>query len=201
MFGSSAIGILLLITHILASFTVGFIFRFWKNNNFRYSEVKTVANNNISFLNFGESISNSISSSISTISMIGGFVVLFSVIISILKNSKLLNLIGFIFKPIFCILHIPSNFVLPFIIGIFEITNGILLISAIKIKAISINIILASFLLGIGGISVFLQVLSIISKTDLSVKPYIIGKILQGFISAFYTYALIHFFPFFNFNL
>lgn len=31
MFGSSTIGFLLLITHILASLTVGFIFRFWKS--------------------------------------------------------------------------------------------------------------------------------------------------------------------------
>ena len=32
------------------------------------------------------------------------------------------------------------------------------------------------------------------SKTDLSIKPYIVGKILHGFISAFYTIILIEIF-------
>ena len=85
--------------------------------------------------------------------------------------------------------------------GILEITNGIQLISEIKLKQISINIILTAFLLGVGGISVLLQVLSIVSKSDLSMKPYIIGKILQGFFAAFYTFWMIQIFPVFNFNL
>ena len=73
--------------------------------------------------------------------------------------------------------------------------------SQINLKAISINIILSAFLLGFGGISILLQVLSIISKTDLSIKPYIIGKLLHGIIAAFYTFLFIQFIPMFNFNL
>ena len=66
---------------------------------------------------------------------------------------------------------------------------------------LSINIILTSFLLGFGGISVLLQVLSITSKTDLSIKPYILGKLLHGIISSFYTYIFINIIPFFNFDI
>ena len=65
-------------------------------------------------------------------------------------------------------------------------------------KHLSINIILASFLLGFGGISVLLQVWSVISKTDLSIKPYILGKLLHACFSAFYTFL---FLQYFNFNL
>ena len=82
-----------------------------------------------------------------------------------------------------------------------EITNGISLIANIHIKEISLNIIFTAFLLGFGGISVFLQVLSITSKTDLSIKPYIIGKILHGTFAAFYTFLIIQFIPIFNLNL
>lgn len=98
-------------------------------------------------------------------------------------------------------MHLPPQLLNSFINGIFEITNGIHLISTMKLKNISINIILTSFLLGLGGISVFLQILSIVSKSDLSIKPYIIGKILQGLFAALYTYILINVFPVFNFNL
>ena len=204
MFGNSSIGFLLLITHVLACLTVGFLFRFWKgSSNFHESSYNYLFSNTkkISFSNLGETIASAISSATTTIMMIGGFVVVFSVIISIFKESHLLNILIIAFSPCFKSLHIPSSFIAPILIGILEITNGIFLISTIHIKAISINIILAAFLLGIGGISVFLQVLSITSKTDLSIKPYIIGKILQGFIAALYTFIFIQVFPSFNFNL
>jgi len=151
--------------------------------------------------NFGETLSNSIYNSISTILIIGGFIVIFSVIVSIFKTSKFLNILTFCFSPCFKLLHIPTSFTGSLLTGILEITNGIALISNIHIKKISINIILTAFLLGIGGISILLQIISIVSKTDLSIKPYIIGKLLQGVIAAFYTYVFIQFFPFFNFDL
>lgn len=207
MFGSSTIGILLLITHIFACFTVGFLFRFWKHGNAEstssvvFNDKNNQSKNQLSLSNLGEALSSSITNATSTILMIGGFIVIFSVIVSILQSSSILYVISNIFVPIFDVLHIPSCFIAPFLTGILEITNGISLISSIPIKSISINIILTSFLLGIGGISVFLQVLSIVSKTDLSIKPYVIGKILHGFFAAFYTFLFMQIFPFFNFNI
>lgn len=208
MFGNSTIGFLLFITHFLGSITVGFIFRFWKyssnsetNNISTNINSKTAKSAHISFSNLGGAIAESITSATSTILMIGGFVVIFSVIISILQASHLLNIFSNFIAPFFELLNIPTTFVTPLLTGIIEITNGISLISNIQIKAVSINIILAAFLLGIGGISVLLQVLSITSKTDLSIKPYIIGKILHGCIAAFYTFLLIQFIPMFNLNL
>lgn len=207
MYGNSTIGLLLFITHIMACITVGIIFRFWKfNSSYSFTRKKPASsvysyNKNVNLSNLGEIIGNSITNSISTIMMIGGFVVLFSVIISILKASNILSLLAFITTPILNILQIPSSFAAPFITGFLEITNGISTISSIHIKAISINIIITAFLLGFGGISVMLQVFSIISKTDLSIKPYVIGKLLHGTIAAIYTWVLISIFPFFNFNL
>ncbi len=207
MFGNSAIGILLFITHILACISVGILFRFWKynSNSLKNNDLNTYKrkkkNNNLNFSSLGEIIGNSITNSISTIMMIGGFVVLFSVIISILKSSKIIDVLSIFLLPLFNILHIPTSFISPLLTGIFEITNGINVISNIPMKMISINIIFTSFLLGFGGISILLQVFSVISKTDLSIKPYVIGKLLQGIFAAIYTYFFIYAFPIFNFNL
>jgi len=204
MFGNSTIGFLLLITHLLASITVGIIFRFWKYN------VKThpITNNsyvnskdNISLSNLGSIIGNSISSSINTILLIGGFVVLFSVIISVLRTSQLLEVISNCIAPLFNLLNIPTEFTNGLISGIIELTNGLNIICNIPVKKLSINIIIASFLLGLGGISILLQVWSTIAKTDLSIKPYILGKLLHGCFSAFYTYIFLNSFSFFNFDL
>ena len=51
MFGNSTIGFLLLITHLLASITVGIIFRFWKYNS------KSHINTNNSYSNTKDNIS------------------------------------------------------------------------------------------------------------------------------------------------
>ena len=206
MYGNSLIGILLLLTHILSCLTVGLLFRFWgisenAHNGVDIKKKYSIDNNVICLSNLGEFLSKSISSSISSIMSIGGFVVLFSVIISIFKSSRLLNFLTFIISPSFKIINVPSSFIAPLITGILEITTGISLIVSVPIKAISTNIILTSFLLGIGGLSIFLQVLGIVSKTDISIKPYIYGKLLHGIISSLYTFLLIQIFPLFNFNL
>ena len=133
--------------------------------------------------------------------LIGGFVVLFSVIISILQTSQLLDVFANCLNPIFNLLHIPEKFSTGFISGILELTNGLNIICNIPEKNLSINIIMASFLLGLGGISILLQVWSTIAKTDLSIKPYILGKLLHACISAFYTFLFLQNFTFLNFNL
>lgn len=207
MYGNTAIGLLLFITHILACLTVGFLFRFWKINSRNHTQNSSSSFYNakpkkeVSFSNLGEVLAESITTSISTILLIGGFVVIFSSIISILKSSGILANVSIILSPIFTFFNIDTSFVSPLLSGFLEITNGINLISNISCKKISINIIFTAFLLGIGGISVLLQVLSITSKTDLSIKPYIYGKLLHGIFAALYTYIFINFIPFFNFDI
>lgn len=206
MFRSSTIGILLLITHILAALTVGIIFRFWKcnflhrkklNRGFDDSSVYSSNPTNVNLSNLGGILGESITNSISTLLTIGGFVVLFSVIISILQNSHFLNLFAFVFKAF----NIPFDIGSSTLLGMIEITNGISSISGIALKKISINIIIIAFLLGFGGISVMLQVWSIVSKTDLSIKPYVLGKILHGLFAATYAFIFMNIFPFFYFDL
>ena len=206
MFGNTLIGVLLLITHILASITVGIIFRFWDSKNDTKKKKKknfsnTSHNENVNISNLGQILSESITRSLSTIFMIGGFIIIFSSIISILKSSGILNILSGFIKPVFNMFSIDTSLASPFITGVLEITNGISQICSINLKNISINIIFCAFLLGFGGISVLLQVLSITSKTDLSIKPYIYGKLLHGVIAAFYTFLFINFIPIFNLDL
>lgn len=140
-------------------------------------------------------------SSVSTIVMIGGFVMLFSVIISILKNTGFFMVFSQIFEPVCNALNIPNSFISGILSGIIELTNGVSIIANIPIKKISISIIFCAFLLGFGGISILLQVLSITSNSDISIKPYIIGKLMQGMFAALYTYLFIQNFAFLNLDI
>ncbi len=221
LFGNTTIGVLLLITHILACISVGIILNIctihkrksefiplYIKADIRHNDLQNIHTNSPkseithpTFSSLGEILGSSIKNATSTILLIGGFVVLFSVVISILNQSHLLDNISRIFAPIFSTLNIPYEFCTPLFSGIVELTNGVSLIAGLHAKNISINIILCSFLLGFGGFSVLLQVFSIVSKNGLSIKKYAYGKFLQGLLAALYTGLALQFIPFLQFNL
>lgn len=184
LFSSSSIGPKLFFAHLLSCLLVGFLFRWWKTSK-RTSSISTVSTSNtvnyLSFNNLGLVLSKSIQSAIQSVIIIGGFVVLFSVIISMLNSSNILNLFCNLLEPLLKLLNIPSAYSQGIITGIIEVTNGVKLVA---INTNSVSIIIASFLLGFGGISVLLQVLSITSEAKISIKPYIIGKFLQACFSS-----------------
>lgn len=231
LFGNTNIGILLLITHILSGITIGFILSIISRvvtrlnsssskkhsntlygKNFHASIDSALNSNNVSskqkytqsctkttssIAELGNILGTSISNAISTIMLIGGFVLLFSVILSILNR---LNLITFV-SNFLTKFHIPYDISKSFISGIIELTNGVSSAANIHSKNLSTNIILSAFLLGFGGFSILLQVLSIINKHGLSIKTYFFGKIMQGLIAALYTLLLVKNISIFNFDI
>lgn len=188
-FNDFSIGLLLLITHIFSCLTVGFLFRWWKKSKETSLRNSTYNINpeTLNFCNLGEVLSKSILNSISTILVIGGFVVLFSIIISILQTSHILILLAKFLN----LFGLPDFLSISLLTGFIEITNGLSFIANLISINTNFKIILCSFILGFGGFSVLLQVLSIISKSNISIKPYFIGKLLQAFFAAFYTYLII----------
>ncbi len=191
MFYSASIGLLLFLAHVLACLTTGFLFRWWgksKEKFYRDSEYSINNDNALSFCNLGEILSKCIISSINTILMIGGFVVLFSIIISMLNTSQILHIIS---SHILTFFGIPETFSLSILTGFIEVTNGISFIANLNSLKFTFKLIIASYVLGFGGFSVLLQVLSITSKAKISIKPYFFGKLLQACFAAFYTYLLI----------
>lgn len=204
LFGSHTVGFLLLITHLLSAISVAILIGFFSKNTTNQITSNSNFNLNkeeISFKSLGEILSKSILNSVNTLFLIGGFVVLFSVIISILISCGFFSIFEFTLAPIFSLFNIDYRFINSSLIGILEVTNGVNLISSIHIKNISINLIFTSFILGFGGLSVALQILSVISKSDLSIKPYLIGKLMQATFSAFYTYISLCCFSFLNLDL
>ena len=208
LFGDTKTGILLLCTHILASITSGIILGKLSTNNeknLKYlstkNKQKSFPNTQLSFSNLGTVLGDSIKNAISTILMIGGFVVIFSVIISVLEQVRLLDYISTLIYPVLKFFGFELSFAKPILSGIVELTNGIYAVSSISIKAISQNIVLCAFLLGFGGISILFQVLSFLSKTDLSIKKYIIGKFLQGIFAALFTFLALKLIPTLNLDI
>lgn len=192
LFSSSEIGFKLFIVHLISCLLVGFIFRWWKSgkkDGYFIRNTDISSSSKLSFNNLGSVLSDSIQSAIHSVVIIGGFVVLFSVIVSMLNSSKILNIFCNLISPILTIIHVPKIYAQSIITGIIEVTNGV------KLAAMGINpisIIVCSFLLGFGGLSVLLQVLSITSKAKISIKPYILGKTLQAIFSAIIMWLFLY---------
>lgn len=187
LFSSSKVGFQLFLVHFLSCICVGFLFRWWKpeKKHLRSSSLGAQAHQYIKFNNLGAILSKSIQNAISSVVMIGGFVILFSVIISMLNSSGILILVCKFLEPLANIFGLPTKYIPDILIGLIEVTNGVKLVSN------SGNLIICSFLLGFGGISVMLQVLSITSKAGISIKPYILGKFLQACFSVIFMWLIL----------
>ena len=187
IFGNKTIGIVLLFIQILSSILVGIIFRFWKYNDKEYIDYSYLSLNEDTNLkvvpNTVEIFINSIKNAVFTTLQIGGFVIIFSVILSILKSTGILNILAYLLSFI----GIPENYSLALIYGLFEISNGMNLIKNIIAYNNIVSLIVSSFILGFGGISILFQIYSLIYKEHISIKPYICGKLLQACFSVILT--------------
>lgn len=176
MYDSAIVGFLLYFVHVISSIITGIIFgRLYKN---MYRDVDSTIY--MDFSTLGKILSNSIRKAFYTLSTVCGFVILFSLVISMIKVSGILNFIN-------------NVWIQNFILGLIEITSGINLFSSMSSTNLLLKLLFTSFLLGTGGISVLLQVWSVIADSDLSIKPYFIAKILNGVLSSIILYVVYFF--------
>ncbi|MBL5768915.1 sporulation integral membrane protein YlbJ [Heyndrickxia sporothermodurans] len=198
-FHNKGLGILFAIAHYLGNILVGLIMRFYgyskkeklevKNNKFRVWEaIRALHRTRIEDKRpIGKLLGDAVVSSIHTLLMIGGFIILFSVINRLLFHLQITALLASVIKEFFAILHFPNQLTIPFISGLFEITIGSDLISRVKESTLLQQSILTSFILGFGGFSIQAQVASILAQTDIRFKPFFIARILHGLFAAIIT--------------
>jgi len=200
MYGSSRIGIFLLACHILACLTVGVLFRFYRRSG--RSLIKdarkkdllkafktSLASQQIRSGGFGSILGNAIRNSVTTILAIGGFIVLFAVVIRLLSETGLINMLAGALSYVLSPLGLDRGVLTGILSGVFEITTGSGIVSRLAAVPIAVKLPAVSLIIGWAGLSVHFQVMSITSGTDIRVLPYFFGKALQGILAAIYTAA------------
>lgn len=207
MFNSTKVGIIILISHYLACITTGIIFRFYKyqkdscksipikTNIFKaafHQLYKAQINNKKSF---GSLLGSAIKDSINSILSIGGFIIIFSVMIGIFSNIGIVNILSDILYICTKFLNIHPTLYKGIASGALEITTGCNKISSLPLVPIHQKIFATAAVITWGGISVHSQTASFISKTDISLTPYIYAKIIQSILAGFYSLLIM---PFFN---
>ena len=181
------LGYILLVGNYLSCILIGFITQKKRTVN----NTSPLNSKQTSSQNLGIAIKNSIENSILTILNIGGFIIIFSVIISLIKNSTLFTEL---IQNIECFFNIPSGTLYSVMLGSIEITNGCNILSSLQIS-IPLKLSLISFLCSFSGLAIIAQVSSFIGDTDIKLSRYIFFKFIQGIFSFLITYFLMIIIP------
>jgi len=205
LFHDAKLGLLLAVCHYLSNMIVGIIMRFhgrkWdkdkKNPNEKIkipSIMKALRSMHETRMKdprpVGELLGDAVLQSIKTLVMVGGFIILFSVIVKLLHLVAISGYVAKVFEFIFLLFGIPQNLGVPFFSGLFEITLGATLISQTDVDFLLHKSILVSFILGFNGFSIQAQVASILAKTDIRFAPYFFARFLHGIIASVLTVLL-----------
>ncbi|MGP4040411.1 sporulation integral membrane protein YlbJ [Gracilibacillus sp. D59] len=191
-FHDHQLGILLAITHYTSNFFVGICMRFYKKHernrisSHHFSISKALTQLHHARMRdkrtLGKILGDSVTHSIQTLLVVGGFIILFSVLTEILREVHIAQFLSGGIAVILSWFQIPREMALPLLSGFFEITIGANEVSntngSTLIKAILVSVILA-----FNGFSVQAQVASILAETDIQFTPYFFARLLHGLIA------------------
>ncbi len=183
VFASSKVGLLLYLTHMLASICIGVLFRFYKAGH-GASKARR-GSSQIQAKRFSAALTGSVTGSFLSTLNICAFVVFFTVAIQMLSASGSLGALSTLLGTLFAPLGLTAVWAKRLLIGIIELTSGVWALAGSG--ALAGNISMAAFMLGWAGVSVHCQVLSFLGDSGLSPRTYLLGKFLHGGLSALFT--------------
>lgn len=136
----------------------------------------------------GQLMGEAITNALNTLFMVGGFIILFSVIINVLAQINVDVLIGSVIAVPLVLIGIPPELAPSLVSGIFEVTLGSRSASLLKDSLPLVDIItVTSALIAWSGLSIHAQVASILSVTDIRYTPYLISRLLHTVLTGAIT--------------
>lgn len=189
IFNSVKIGFMLYLCHIFSALLLGVLLNLALDSVDKAKPIQTKEHERASL---SSSFIKAVSSGMSAMLSLCGFVIFFGVFIRVLSKSGIIDLLSH------SVCRLAPSFFTDFslgnalVCGFFEMTNGLKLLLN---KNMQNALVLASFLLGWGGWSVHFQAMTFMSVSGISPKGYIIGKLFQGVAAAFFTKLWLTFFP------
>lgn len=182
IFGSGQAGLLLLLCHWLGAISVGMLFR-WRRGSTVHTRPHLPPPQPISFFS---AFTGAVKSALLSTLNVCAYVVLFSVILTLLRLGGVLGLLA----QGLTVLGLPTAE--GIVTGFVELSNGVATLSSGG--PLLARLTTASFVLGFGGLSVQCQTLAVLAGSGLSVRREFWGKCLHGLFAALWT-GLLGVFP------
>jgi sporulation integral membrane protein YlbJ len=196
------LGVILALAHYLGNISVGLLMRFYgksEENLKKEKDKKLSIRDAFAALHrtriqdnrpIGKLLGDAVMSSIQTLLMIGGFIILFSVINKLLFHLHITAFLAQFIELALAMMGMTEMLSMPYISGLFEITLGSQMTSQVQEATLMHQAVITSFILAFSGFSVQAQVASILAQTDIRFQPFFLARILHGFFAAFYAYIL-----------
>lgn len=180
MLGDKKLGYILVLGNYLSMFTLAIM----TSKRPKYKYKKKLAPVAKEKQNFGTNFKNAIENATTTSLNVAGYIIIFSLFISIFQNSSFFNdSISSISK----LFNIPIELLKGLLLGMIEITNGSNLISKSGMS-LQLKVSLISFLCSFSGLSIIAQISSFGSKYKVPITKLITYKLLQGIMAFFIVY-------------
>lgn len=201
-FYNAQLGVILALAHYLGNISVGLVMRFYGKSEESQEKGKTAKlsiRDAFAALHrtrikdnrpIGKLLGDAVMSSIQTLLMIGGFIILFSVINKLLFHLNITAFLAQFIQLALGMLGMSEMLSMPYISGLFEITLGSQMTSQVQEATLMQQAVITSFILAFSGFSVQAQVASILAQTDIRFQPFFFARILHGFFAAFYAFIL-----------
>lgn len=198
-FHNPKLGFILAAAHYFGNFCVGLIMRGYGKHEWKREKkpaFRSIIAEALSALHqtrlknkkpIGMLVGDAVISSINTLLMIGGFIILFSVVNKLLFHLHITLMLSKLANGLLSLFQLPADLSKPLIAGMFEITIGNQMTSQADVS-LMYQAVMASFILGFSGFSVQAQVASILAQTDIRFHPFFIARIIQGLLSGIFTF-------------
>jgi len=187
LLGNLSLGYILLIGNYSSIIFIGFITK-KKRSPIKLSSLSCPK---YEIIDFGSAIKNAVQNGINTTLSIGGFIIIFSVVISLIKSNVYFYIL---FEQLENFFSLPVGTLYCLFLGSIEMTNGCSIISALSLS-LPIKLSMISFLCSFSGLAVIAQVSSFVSDTKIHYSKYIFLKIIQGIFSFIITYIVLQILP------
>lgn len=173
------VGLLILICHYLGNIIIGIIFRNYypSKEETKKTSLKNIINkisdNRIkNGKKFGEIITNALLNSINTLILILGVITMFLVITTIIDNNININ-----------------SFHQSILNGFIEMTQGLKYVSIQEVP-LKLKCIISTMIISFGGLSVHMQIISILSDTKIKYLPFLTARIIHALISSLLVFFI-----------
>ncbi len=202
MLGNVKLGAIIAAAHYISSVVVGLCMRFYKRHEAQSPQIGEPRGNIVvralrelyrarrrDGRPLGQLLGDAVKNSVNSLLMIGGFIILFSVIMRMATVTGLVSLIAHGVDWILALFGLSPALGEAFVSGVFEITIGCNVASQ-ALAPIMEQVILISAIIAWSGFSVHAQVAAIINDTDIRIGPYLLARVLQAVVAGAVTWLL-----------
>ncbi|GAC41933.1 sporulation integral membrane protein YlbJ [Paenibacillus popilliae] len=138
----------------------------------------------------GTLLQEAIGSSLRLMTVVGGLVVFFSVLMEMLACIGVMNRIDHLLQSALALFHLSPTLAPAFSGGIFEVTLGAKGAGKADASGIRPQVVAAAWILSWAGLSVHAQIASIMNECDMRYLPFLAARMLHSLLAAAAAYFL-----------